>query len=226
MIPTDATDRWHSVHSGGSIGLLELSGVENQGPSPELEARKREVEARLRTRFAGASRADLVALPVMAAYVAYYKQFKKTYHVLLQLESIVSGARDLPTVSPLVDANFAAEVETLVLTAGHDADKLAGPLLIDVSGEDDTMLKMNGSEKRLRAGDMIMRDAGGTSCSIIYGQDARSPITHETSRALYVIYAPAGVPREAVEAQLTAIEEHVRLFSDDAVVEQRQILLA
>lgn len=226
MISIEATDRWHSVHSGGSIGLLELSGVENQGPSPKLEARKREVEARLRARFAGASRADLVALPVMAAYVAYYKQFKKTYHVLLQLESIASGARDLPTVSPLVDANFAAEVETLILTAGHDADRLAEPLLIDASGEDDTMLQMNGGEKRLRPGDMIMRDADGTSCSIIYGQDARSPITHATSHALYVAYAPAGLSPDAVETQLARIESNIRLFSPAIVVEQRRVLVA
>ncbi len=117
------------MHAGGSVGLLELSGVVNQGPSPELEAR-------MRARFAGASRTDLLELPVMAAYAAYYNQQKKTYHVLLQLQSIVSGSRDLPTVSPLVDANFAAE------------------------------------------------------------------------------------------AQLTAIEEYIRLFSGDAVIEQRRILVA
>src|SRR5262245_24144930 len=60
----------------------------------------------------------------MAAYVRYYKRFSKTYHVQLQLESIVLKRKSLPSVSPLVDANFTAEVETLVLTAGHDAQKL------------------------------------------------------------------------------------------------------
>ncbi len=226
MISIEATDAWRAMHTGGFVGLLELSGVDNHGPSPQLEARKREIEARLRARFAGASRADLLELPVMAAYAAYYKQYKKTYHVLLQLESIVSGARDLPTVSPLVDANFAAEVETLVLTAGHDVDPLVEPVLIDVSSENDTMMQMNGAEKRLRPGDMIMRDSNGISCSIIYGQDDRSPITHATSHALYVAYAPAGVPADAVDVQLAAIEENVRHFSESVVVEQRQILEA
>jgi hypothetical protein len=36
--------------------------------------------------------------------------------------------RKRPT--PLVDANFAAELETLVLTAGHDTDLLAARLML------------------------------------------------------------------------------------------------
>ena len=45
----------------------------------------------------------------------------------LQLESIVLKAKSLPDVSPAVDANFMAEVETLILTAGHDVEMLAEP---------------------------------------------------------------------------------------------------
>jgi DNA/RNA-binding domain of Phe-tRNA-synthetase-like protein len=73
---------------------------------------------------------------------------------------------------------------------------------------------------------MIMRDAEGVCCSIIYGQDARSPISSETSHVLYVAYAPAGVPAEAVESQLRRIEENIRLFSVDTTVEQRRLLAA
>jgi len=47
--------------------------------------------------------------------------------VQLQVESIVSKGKSLPNVTPLVDANFVAEVETLVLTAGHDVAKLQAP---------------------------------------------------------------------------------------------------
>jgi DNA/RNA-binding domain of Phe-tRNA-synthetase-like protein len=71
---------------------------------------------------------------------------------------------------------------------------------------------------------MIMRDANGISCSIIYGQDNRSPISATTTHALYVIYAPAGVPREAVEVQLQKIEKNIRIFSPAAVLEQKQLL--
>jgi DNA/RNA-binding domain of Phe-tRNA-synthetase-like protein len=78
----------------------------------------------------------------------------------------------------------------------------------------------------MRPDDMLMKDAEGICCSIIYGQDNRSPITQETTHVLYVSYAPPGVPAEVVEAQLQQIEEHIRLFSRDAVVEQHRLLTA
>src|SRR5262245_2779331 len=162
----------------------------------------------------------------MAAYVRYYKRFSKTYHVQLQLESIVLKGKILPSVTPLVDANFVAEVETLVLTAGHDATKLEGAVSIDVSRDGDQMTQMNGSLTALRPDDMVLRDARGVCCSIIYGQDNRSPISRETAHVLYVAYAPAGVPAASVEAQLQAIEDNVRLVSAAFGVEQRRVLAA
>jgi DNA/RNA-binding domain of Phe-tRNA-synthetase-like protein len=218
------THGWRAAHPGGLVGVLEISGVAQARNSSALDTRKRETEARLRDRYKGFGRQDFAALPVMQAYVQYYKKFGKTYHVQLQLESIVLKGKALPSVSPLVDANFVAEVETLVLTAGHDVARLAPPVSIDASREGDEMVQMNGTAKALYAGDMIMRDALGIACSIIYGQDNRSPISPATSHVLYVAYAPAGVGAPAVQAQLAAIEDNVRLFCPSAVVEQRRLI--
>jgi DNA/RNA-binding domain of Phe-tRNA-synthetase-like protein len=226
MLSISATDEWQTSHPGAIIGLLELSGTVNTGPSPSLDERKRETAARLRTRYGGFTRQEVLALPVMADYERYYKRFNKTYHVQLQVESIVLKGKDLPNLSPLVDSNFVAEVETFVLTAGHDVAKLRGTIAIDVSREGDQMAQMNGALKAMRAGDMIMKDADGICCSIIYGQDNRSPISSETSHVLYVAYAPAGVPAERVDAQLWSIAGNIRLFSPAAAVEQCRLLSA
>ncbi len=226
MLLVSGSDEWTRVHKGAVIGLLELSGVDNKAPSPELESRKREAERELRSAFDGYNRDDFLKLPVMAAYRRYYKQFKKTYHVQLQLESIVRGDRDLPAVSPLVDANFLAEMTTMVLTAGHDAARLQAPIMIDVSGEGDLIDQFDGETRALRPGDMIMRDARGVCCSIIYGQDGRSPITPATDHVLYVSYAPAGVSAELVQAHLESIEHNVRLFAPSAKSEQLRLIIA
>jgi DNA/RNA-binding domain of Phe-tRNA-synthetase-like protein len=138
----------------------------------------------------------------------------------------VLKGKSLPDVSPLVDSNFIAEVETLILTAGHDVAKLSEPILMDLSREGDYFTQMNGETKAIRAGDMIMRDVHGVCCSIIYGQDNRSPISSATSRALYVAYAPVGVSAEIVDEQLVRIEENIRLFSPNANVERHQLLSA
>ncbi len=226
MLSISATNAWREAHPGGSIGLLEISGVEYSLPVTALEQHKREVVDRLRQQYLGFTRQDFLDLPVMAAYDRYYKRFNKTYHVQLQVESIVLKGRDLPAVSPLVDVNFAAEVETFILTAGHDADKLYPPVSMDVSREGDLMTLMNGTQKSIYAGDMVMRDAEQICCSIIYGQDNRSLITSTTTHALYVAYAPAGVSSDLVEMQLHHIEANIRLFSPTARLEQRTLLKA
>jgi len=230
MLTISTTPDWHTTHPGAVIGLLELSGVDNTRHSPALNARKRQVEQRLRQAYAGYSRKDFLALPVLAAYARYYRQFDKTYHVLLQVESLALRGRNLPDVSPLVDANYTAEVETLVLTAGHDVEKLAAPVVIDVSRAGDMLAQMSGlalmnvPKRAIQPGDMVMRDREGICCTILYGQDNRSPITVETQHVLYVAYCPAGVPRDVVEAQLEQIEANVRLFAPQARLEQKKIL--
>lgn len=226
MLTISATDEWRQAHPGAIIGLLELAGVDNRPAAEMLDPRKREIEARLRERYRGFTRAQFLALPVMAEYDRYYSRFKKTYHVQLQLESIVLKDKRLPAVSPAVDANFMAELETLILTAGHDVDKLRDPIVIDVSREGDQMTPMNGPARTIQSGDMIMRDADGVSCSIIYGQDARSPISPPTSRVLYVAYVPPGIATEVVERQLWGIEDHLRLVAPALTVEQRRLLTA
>lgn len=226
MIHISGTADWNTAHPGAIIGLLELSNLENNLPCPSLNQHKREIEERLRKTYAGFSRKNFLSLDVMAAYEQYYKRFEKTYHVLLQVESILLKGKELPDVSPLVDANFAAEVETFILTAGHDASKLTEPVVIDVSKADDEITTMNGTTRKIRAGDMVMRDRHGVCCTIIYGQDNLSPITVETKRVLYVSYAPFGVPSGAVEDQLRQIEQNVRLFAPQAVVERSRLLAA
>lgn len=226
MISISGTDAWHSAHPGAAIGLLELSGVEKKLLNPEFNQHKREVETRLRLDFAGCSRRELMMHPVMAAYVQYYKRFTMTYHVLLQVESIIMKGKNLPDVSPLVDANFAAEVNTFVLTAGHDVAKLREPIVIDTAHEAEVMIAMSGSQKEVRKGNMVMRDQLGLCCSILYGQDNRSPITAETEHVLYVSYAPIGVPAETVMDHLIQIKQNVNLFSPNARVEQSRLLQA
>jgi DNA/RNA-binding domain of Phe-tRNA-synthetase-like protein len=219
-----ATEEWKQTHRHALVGALEVSEVANKLPCPALDKRKRTVEAMLQERYKGFSRSEFVSAAVLSDYVRYYKSFEKTYHVQLQLESIVLKGKTLPNVSPLVDANFIAELETLVLTAAHDVAKLQQPLCIDVSRPGDSMAQMNGSIRAMRPGDMIMRDAGGISCSILYGQDNRSPISRDTTHVLYVAYAPAGVPEAVVDTQLQAILDNIRMCAPQCIVRQRLLL--
>ncbi len=224
MLSISATEDWHASHPGASIGVLELSGLENEGACPQLEERKRAAEGDLRGRYRDFSRQDLLTLPILSAYGAYYRRFKKTYHVQLQVESIALKGKRLPTC--LLQSTPASWRRWRLSCSRRDtmSAKLSGSIVIDASREGDHIVQMGGAFKDLRPGDMIMRDAQGVCCSIIYGQDDRSPISPESSHVLYVAYAPAGVPPERVDLQLRSILENVRLCSPTTVVEQRRLI--
>ena len=44
MLIISATAEWRAAHPGATIGLLEISRVDNHLPSAELEQRKRQIE--------------------------------------------------------------------------------------------------------------------------------------------------------------------------------------
>jgi DNA/RNA-binding domain of Phe-tRNA-synthetase-like protein len=203
--------------------MLLIGNVDNGTHSTALDRLKKDVVSTLRSRYSGYSRADLLELEVLGAYKSYYKKFSKTYHIQLQLESILHKGKSLPTVNPLVDANFGAEMETFLLTAGHDADCLCSPVIIDISRGTEEFVQMNGGKKISKAGDMMMTDAMGVVCTIIYGQDRRTPISPQTQRALYVAYVPPGVEAETVISHLDIIKRNVLLFAPDAEVEYQQV---
>ena len=208
------------------MGVVLLGNVDNTKRETPLDQKKQEVEATLREKYSKFSRVDLLELEVLKAYRNYYRRFNKTYHVQLQLESVVHKGKPLPNVSPLVDANFTAELNTLILTAGHDADLLRNFVRIDVTQAGDEFTQMNGVLKSLKPGDMMMSDADGIVCTIIYGQDQRTPISPKTRRALYVAYAPPGVPATAVSEQLDSIHDNVLLFAPEAETELFQVYTA
>jgi DNA/RNA-binding domain of Phe-tRNA-synthetase-like protein len=160
---------------------------------------------------------------VLAAYKNHFKRFDKTYHVQLQLESVVHKQKPLSKVNSLVDAYFMAELETHVLVAGFDADLLGSPR-IAVSTGGEMLAQMGGRTQTLKNGDMIMCDGDRAVCSVLYGQEAKSLITPQTQNALFVAYAPNGVPKAAVQDLLETIVRRVRLFAPNAQVVRLEVL--
>jgi len=214
---------WKDAYPDAHAGVLVLRGVSNPPHHAELEKRKGELETRLRERFAGSDRRALLELPELRAYDAYYRSFKKTYHIQLQLESIVFKGKSLPGVAALVEAMFMAELEDLLLTAGHDLDVLRPPLTLDVSKGDEVYTLMRGEEQTLKAGDMFIRDGEGVISSVIYGPDRRTQIRPETTSTVFTAYAPAGIPSSAVETHLQHIRRNVLCFAPDAVTEMIKV---
>ena len=217
------SEEWKYNFPEAHAGVLVLRGVSNPPRHEDLEKRKGELEEGLRSRFAGLDRAGLLALPELRAYDAYYSRFKKTYHIQLQLESLVFKGKPVPAVAALVESMFMAEMEDLLLTAGHDLDCLRLPLTLSVARGVETYTLLRGAEQVLKAGDMYIRDGEGVISSIIYGPDSRTQIRPETKNAVFTAYAPAGISAQAVENHLRHIRENVLVFAPDAATEMLEV---
>jgi DNA/RNA-binding domain of Phe-tRNA-synthetase-like protein len=156
---------WKAAYPDAHAGILVMRDVANPRQHAELESRKQALEEQLRARFAGNDRNVMNALPVIEAYKAYYRRFDKSYHVQLQLESIVFKGKSLPSVAALVEAMFMAEVRNMLL-AGHDLNALSLPVLLDVAGGNERYTLLRGDEQTTKPGDMLMSDRESSPASV------------------------------------------------------------
>ena len=215
---------WKTAYPDAHAGILVMRSVDNPPACPELDRRRQVLEDELRARFIGQDRTALDAIPAVLAYNTYYKQFKKTYHIQAQLESIAFKGRAIASVGALVTAMFMAEVKNLLLTAGHDLDTLHLPVTLGVAAGSECYTLLRGQEQLLKAGDMMMADRQGVISSIVYGPDRRTQITAHTHSVLYAVYAPAGIPVQAVQTHLQDIRDYVRIVSPAAVVKELHVV--
>lgn len=219
----EVTEEWRSTYPGAFAGILAMTNVSNPKSHIDLDTRKKEIEAELRTRFADADRATLKKLPIFQAYNTYYKRFKKSYHVQLQLESVVFKGKSIPSVAALVETMFMAELKNFLLTAVHDLETLQLPLKIDVARGEESYIKMNGKEQLLKTGDMFIADTEGILSSIIYGPDRRTQVIPKTRQVLFTVYAPPGIERQTVQQHLEDMRDNVLLVSPEAEVKELKV---
>lgn len=205
-----------------SIGILIMENVQNDSFEDKLKSVKQEFEATLRVKFGQATRGDLKEFHPLDAYISYYKNFGYTYHVLLQLESIIKG-KAIPIALPSVEAMFMAELKNMLLTAGHDLDKVKPPLVLRLSTGNEIFTAMNGKNVATVPNDIMITDQENVISTILRGPDLRTAITKETTRVIYTVYAPFGVEEQLVREHLRDIEAYVRMNSEQSVTCLNQV---
>lgn len=220
----ERSSEWKKTYPGASVGVLILQGVENPKGHHELDRMKGDLEERLRSRYASEDRRNLREIPTLAAYHSYYQKFGKTYHVQHQLESVVFKGKGIPSVAGLVEAMFMAELSNLLLTAGHDLKVVEPPLRIDVAMGNETYLRLNGVEQRLKTGDMMISDQVSILSCILYGPDQRTRIRSDTRQAVFTVYAPPGIPPRDVHHHLEDIRDNVKVIAPGAKVDVLQVI--
>ena len=196
---------------GVKMGVLAMTNVNASAPlAPSVFT---EAMNEIQRRYGQLDRAGLKGKHPIDEYVAYYKKFGYSYHVLAQLESVLQGKKQVRAASGLLQAMFLTELESMLLTAGHDLVKLQMPISLQVASGDETYQSISGRETTAVRGDLIVCDGGGVLSSIMRGPDFGSRITASTSGVLFTIYAPPGVHTAEIKTNLHKLEEMIRSFS-------------
>ncbi len=222
----EASPSWKAMYPGASIGVLALENVRNPAAHAALDQEKAALEKTLREQFGGYSRQELRALPAVEPYTAYYKRFKKTYHVLQQLESVALKGKPIPRTAALVEAMFMAELKNQLLTAGHDLDLVQGTAGVTVAEGDEVYTGIGGRALGVKANDMMITDGAGILSSIVYGPDERTKIGPETRCVLFTVYAPAGIEHKQLASHLRDLKAYTMLVSGQAAVLEERIVTA
>ena len=220
----EVTEKWKEIFPNASVGVLLITNTDNPAKNSDLDIRISEVESEIRDTFSETSRTAIREFPTIKPYVAYYRKFKKTYHVQLQIESIAFKHRRVPRISALVSCMFAAELKNHLLTAEHDASNIQFPMTLDVSTGDESYTKINSKKQTLSPDDMFISDPKGVISSIIYGPDNRTSITPNSSDVLFTVYGPEGISPPQITRHLTDINNFVNLVSPNANTELLEVI--
>ena len=222
----NVTDRWKTTYPGAVVGILAMRGVKNPPQHPAIDELKAKKEQEVRTRFAGMDRAALKTLDRMKQYESYYGLFDKTYHVLLQLESIALKGKPIASVGSLVQVMFVAEVGNMLLTAGHDLDLMTLSLTLDIAQGTESYVLYKGTPQTPKAGDMMISDGAGITSTILHGPDNRTRIHAGTVNVLFAAYAPPGIGADAMRQHLEEMQRGALLIAPEATTEAMEVHVA
>jgi DNA/RNA-binding domain of Phe-tRNA-synthetase-like protein len=194
-----------SVYPKAKFGLLFVKGV---NPAPGQSAINDLINTEIngiKLKYPGYERSTVLATEPLCHYAAYYRQFKKSYHVLGQLESVLLKGKSISSVCKAVDVMFLAEIKNLLLTAGHDLDSVEGNLTIDVAAEPISYKTMSEKDQQLVNNDLYLKDEKGVLSSILFGPDHRTRINETTKNVLYFVYGVEGVTEQLIQEHLKTI---------------------
>ena len=201
----------NNLYPGVMMGILAMRNVKASAP-PDPAFVQKTVEA-IRGKYGHLDRNGLKVQYPISIYAAYYRTFGYSYHVLAQLESILSGKRSLGGATGLLTAMFQTELETMLLTAGHDMDRLTTPLRLMLSTGQETFRSISGKDVHTVENDLMVVSGETVISSILRGPDFGSRITPDTKNVLFTVYAPPGIEIGTVKQALQKLEEMINRIS-------------
>ena len=154
-------------------------------------------------------------------YFRFFRKFKKTYPVMLQLESVLLKGRPFPGFNAVAEVPFLLELTTQVLSGAHDMDRIRGDVSLYLATEKEPFLGLRGEWMHTYPGDFCARDEAGIIFSLIAGADDRTCARTDTRRVLYPIFGTPELPEAVLTAAMETLCRYIRVLSPDADISCR-----
>ena len=204
------------IYPASKFGILTVRGLDAGFDRSCMQTLKRDELEKIKVLHSGYERKLIIDKEPMCRYTAYYKQFKKTYHVLLQLESVLLKDRGIPDTDIPVEVMFLAEMKNLLLTAVHDLDKIDGSLTMCAAAGTESYVNISGKTELLTKDDLYLSDESGVISDILCGPDYRTRISGATKNALYFVYGVDGITEAQIRSHLEDIRSYISAAAKSA----------
>ena len=152
-------------------------------------------------------------------YFRYFRKFKKTYPVMMQLESFLQEARRFPEVNPVNEVAFLAELKTHMLLGTHDIARIEGELVLFRDTQKTTFCGIGDRDVHTYPGDISGRDGVDIVLSMIAGADNRTCVSLDTRHTAYFAFGVDGMPEDKVLSALALLERYAKALAPTAVIE-------
>ena len=209
-------------HPGLLVGTLRVDGLDSRVDQTAWTKMKQEETAKLRARLVSCTRKEMLGSSPFCQYAGYFKKFKKTYPVLLQVESIAFKGRDLSASCPAIETLFLAEVVTGLLAAGHDYSLIEPGYKAHLATGGEILNGFSG-ERTMKAGDICLLAGNRVLSSVLEGQDAVTGLTETTESALFVAYGLDGMEEKRMADFFSLLGSYIVAAFPDAVLHEGKI---
>lgn len=151
-------------------------------------------------------------------YFRFFRKFKKTYPVMLQLESVLLKGRPFPRFNVVAELPFLLELTTQVLSGAHDIERMEGTVELFLGTEKAPFPGMRGELVHTYPGDFCARDEGGIVFSLIAGADARTCAHPHTRHVLYPIFGTPELSPSVILEAMEKMKSYIRVLSPEAEI--------
>ena len=137
---------------------------------------------------------------------------------MMQFESVMFKGRPFPDFNPVAEVAFLMELVTHTLSGAHDADRIAGEVLLYSATAKEEFPGLRGQPLHTYPGDFCGRDGEGIIFSLVAGADERTCARMDSTHVIYPLFGTPDLPSSVLEDAMEVLARYVKVLSPEAEI--------